>query len=215
MANGNKSMFLVVALIIVIVISSSVLGGLAFTGNLPGVSSGAVSKNDTKPDTSVSDEETKAAVSGLDGARLITVGTNSMVVEGSSCSNGTVAFSEEKGVKWIWRLKKIGTYNNKDVYTIESDYKNFDVACDERWLTAPTGCSGPPYLSKREGGPRQSWMIYQSGGGFQIRNLSCVRGRFENSYLLASGNDRNKRPVFTSGGGSTFSLDVPTGGDVL
>ena len=210
---GNKDntmLWVVLGLGVAVLSSSSIAGGLASTGNLPGFTG-----TTPAPEIPVPPEDTEEAVNGLDGGKLITVGANSMVVEGSSCSQGRIRFSEEKGTKWIWRLRKIGSYNQKDIYTIESDYKNFDAACDARWLTAPSGCSGAPYLAKRQSGPRQSWMIYSSGGGFQIRNLSCVRGRYENTYLMASGNAKNRRPTFTSGGGSTFSIENPTGSDVL
>jgi len=181
-------------------ISSSVAGAFLLpSGPFGSSSSGAET-------IAVSEEETAPAVNGLDGAKLITIGENSMVVEGDSCSNGRVAFREQDGAKWVWRLTKVDTVNNKDVYTIESDYKNFDKTCNERWLTAPTGCGGPPFLAKRRAGPSQSWMIYSSGGGYQIRSLSCIQGRRANTYLMASGNNKNKKPMFSSGSGSAFTI---------
>ena len=210
MSKGNNTMLFVALGVGAALISSSVSGALYVSGAIPGVGAAPA----PVPDTPVSEEETKNAVSGLDGAKLITVGDQSMVVEGSSCSKGKVVFSTQDGAKWVWRLHKIGDYNGKDVYSIESDYKNFNAACDERWLTAPTGCGGPPFLAKRAAGPTQSWMIYSSGGGFQIRNLSCVRSRRRNTYLMASGSDKGA-PKFSSGSGSTFTLEDPTSADVL
>ena len=209
MSKGNNTMLFVALGLGAVLISSSVSGALYASGAIPGANKPA-----PLPETPVTPEETKSAVNGLDGAKLITVGDQSMVVEGDSCSKGKVVFSTQDGAKWHWRLHRIGDYNGKDVYSIESDYKNFSKTCDERWLTAPTGCEGKPFLAKRSAGPTQSWMIYASGGGYQIRNLSCVRSRRSNTYLFASGKDKGD-VRFTSGGGSTFMLEDPTSSDVL
>jgi hypothetical protein len=210
--NGNNTMIFIALGVGAALLSSSVSGAIYMNGGSLSMGQSS-SPEQTMP---VSDEETSSAVSGLDGAKLITVGDNSMVVEGSSCSQGKVVFSTQDGAKWVWRLHRIGEYNSKDVYSIESDYKNFNQACDERWLTAPSGCNGPPYLAKRSAGPTQSWMIYQSGGGFQIRNLSCVRARRSNTYLMVSGSKEGQvKPSFSSGGGSTFNLEDPSTTDVL
>lgn len=198
-------------------IASSVAAGFMFKDKLGGgdSSGGGVEDEDiVSTGESGVDVDVGPAVSGLDGTRLITVGENSMVVVGSSCSNGRVAFREQDGSKWVWRLTRISSFNGKDVYTIESDYKNFDRSCDERWLTAPAGCGGPPFVAKRRSGPSQSWMIYSSGGGYQIRSLSCIQGRRANTYLMASGSDKDMKPKFSSGSGSAFTISDVVSSDV-
>ena len=147
-------------------------------------------------------------VDNFSGAKLITVGGLSMVVEGSSCSNGVVRFSEAKDAKWVWRLTKAGDYQNVPVYSIESFYKNFSNACDRRFLTAPTNCASPPYLAAKEYGPRQLWMLVgDAANGFQIRNLACVKGRANRSYLMQSAGNKDDKPFFSSGSGSSFMVE--------
>ncbi len=156
-----------------------------------------------------SDEAEMPVEDDLSGARLLTVGGLSMVVEGDSCGNGTVRFSEQKDDKFLWRLNKVTTYNNVPVYTIESFFKQFANACDSRWLTAGTGCKSAPYLGPRETGPRQQWIIIGNATtGFQIRNLACTKSRHERQYLMQSAGTRNSKPFFSSGSGSTFNIDA-------
>lgn len=144
----------------------------------------------------------------LSGARLLTVGGLSMVVEGDSCGNGTVKFSESKNDKFLWRLNKVTDYNGVPVYTIESFYKQFSNACDSRWLTAGTGCKSAPYVGPREAGPRQQWIIVGNAStGFQIRNLACAKSRHERQYLMQSAGNRDDKPFFSSGSGSTFAIE--------
>jgi len=158
------------------------------------------------PIVTTGDRDDEVETSDLSGARLLTVGAKSLMVEGDSCGNGTIAFSESKDDKWLWKLHSAGTWNSYPTYYIESFYKNFSSACDERWLTAPTGCNSKPYLSKRENGPRQKWVLVKDGTGYQIRSLACSQSRFARQSLMVgqSGN----APFFTDGAsGSTFSID--------
>ena len=144
----------------------------------------------------------------LSGARLLSVGGLSMVVQGSSCGNGTVRFSESKNDKWLWRMNKVAEYSGVPVYTIESFYKQFSNACDARWLTAPTGCQSAPYLGPKETGPRQRWIVVgNQNSGFQIRNLACTKSRHSRQYLMQSAGNRDQNPFFSAGSGSTFSID--------
>lgn len=153
-------------------------------------------------------EAEKPVEDDLSGARLLTVGGLSMVVEGSSCGNGTVKFSESKNDKFLWRLNKVTEYNGVPVYTIESFYKQFSNACDSRWLTAGTGCKSAPYVGPREAGPRQQWIIVGNAStGFQIRNLACAKSRHERQYLMQSAGNRDDKPFFSSGSGSTFAIE--------
>lgn len=153
--------------------------------------------------TTTGDEEVEQT--DFSGAQLVTVGGISMMVEGDSCGNGKVLFSPSKTDKWLWRLHSAGTYNTTPIYYIESFYKNFSSACDERWLTAPNGCNGPPFLANRENGPRQRWMLTKDGNGHQIRSLACVMSRSSRQSLMMG--QQNAAPFFTDGGsGSTFSL---------
>jgi len=209
---SNNTMLFVALGVGAALISSSVAAGFMFKDTLGGGGGSSATAG-----VDASEVDTVEAVSdNLDGARLITVGENSMVVEGNSCSNGRVVFTEQNGSKWVWRLSRIqgADVNGKPVYTIESDYKNFNTTCDERWLTAPTGCGKPPFLSKRRSGPSQSWMIYSSGGGYQIRSLSCIQGRRSNTYLMASGSNKDMKPKFSSGSGSAFTISNVVSSDV-
>ena len=159
------------------------------------------------------DEAERPVEDDLSGARLLSVGGLSMVVEGNSCGNGTVRFSESKNDKFLWRLNKVDEYNGVPVYTVESFYKQFSNACDARWLTAPTGCGSAPYLGKKETGPRQRWIIVgNQNTGFQIRNLACTKSRHERQYLIQSAGNRDKKPFFSAGSGSTFSIDPENDG---
>ena len=154
-----------------------------------------------------SDEAERPVEDDLSGARLLTVGGLSMLVEGDSCGNGTVKFSESKNDKWLWRLNKVSSYNGVPVYTIESFYKQFSNACDSRWLTAGTGCKSAPYVGPREAGPRQQWIVIgNSSTGFQIRNLACAKSRHERQYLMQSAGNHDSKPFFSAGSGSTFDI---------
>jgi len=170
------------------------------------MSGGAKEKETTTAAPIVTTGDDEVETSDLSGARLLTVGAKSLMVEGDSCGNGTIAFSESKDDKWLWKLHSAGTWNSYPTYYIESFYKNFSSACDERWLTAPTGCKSKPYLSKRENGPRQKWVLVKDGTGYQIRSLACSQSRFARQSLMVGQN--SKTPFFTDGAsGSTFSID--------
>ena len=157
------------------------------------------------PVTTTNNDKEEIEQENFSGSHLITVGGISMLVEGDSCGNGKVLFSESKTDKWLWKLHAAGTYNDAPTYYIESFYKNFSSACDERWLTAPSGCNGPPFLSKRQNGPRQKWVLTKDGNGHQIRSLACVMSRSERQSLIMG--QQNSAPFFTDGGsGSTFTL---------
>ena len=167
---------------------------------------GAKEKETTTAAPIVTTGDDEVETSDLSGARLLTVGAKSLMVEGDSCGNGTIAFSESKDDKWLWKLHSAGTWNSYPTYYIESFYKNFSSACDERWLTAPTGCKSKPYLSKRENGPRQKWVLVKDGTGYQIRSLACSQSRFARQSLMVG--QSGKAPFFTDGAsGSTFSID--------
>jgi len=114
---------------------------------------------------------------------------------------------------WLWRLNKVAEHAGVPVYTIESFYKQFSNACDARWLTAPTGCQSAPYLGTKETGPRQRWIVVgNQSSGFQIRNLACTKSRHSRQYLMQSAGNRDQKPFFSAGSGSTFSIDPENDG---
>jgi hypothetical protein len=167
-------------------------------------------KDETDPPAGppVGDISPAPVTENVSGAKLLTVGGLSMVVEGSSCRNGVVRFSEAKSDKWVWKLNKAGDYQGVPIYTIESFYKNFGNACDARFLTAPTNCASAPYLAAKEYGPRQLWMLVgDATNGYQIRNLACVKGRANRSFLMQSAGNKSDKPFFSSGSGSNFMLE--------
>ena len=167
------------------------------------------SSNDTSATTSA--PTTSASSPGdLDGARVITVGTNSMRVDGG-CANGKVTFRVAKGDKWVWNLKKVGaTPEGLNYYTMESFGKLFAGSCNKRYLTAPYGCKGDPYLAGAQRGPAQYWVITGSAtAGYQIENLMCRQARTQ-SYLMQSGNSKKATPHFSPRGGSTFRIEADT-----
>ena len=205
---GSSSMMMMVALIgccwVCMVILSS--GLFMFKDTLLRASSSSDTGGDTGADTTDDGTTPDAPVtSNLDGAKLITVGGISMNVKGT-CGKGSVSFSESKNEKWVWNLKKAGDWNGIPYYTIESFYKNFASACSNRFLTAPTGCKSPPFLSKAEFGPRQYWLFVTDGTNYQLRNLACAQGLFPNSYLMQAAQKGKKRPMFSARSGSTFSI---------
>ena len=192
-------------------VSLSAVAALAFyMMNKSGSSGGGVAGDEMPllPETGGAGATTAAPVTAnLDGAKLITVGGISMNVEGSSCGNGRVDFAESKNDKWIWSLKKAGDWNGIPYYTIESFYKNFASACQERFLTAPTGCKSPPYLATTEFGPRQFWLIAGDAvNGYQLRSLACARSRYENQYLMRSAQG-DAKPMFSARSGSKFVIE--------
>lgn len=193
-----------VLIVAVLAILSSALGGVLFFSNR---------KTDIV-DPTLAPVTDSAVSADLGGARLITIGANSLIVDGG-CSSSSVRVSDDGDSKWVWELHNVGTFNGKPMYAIESTYKNFDASCDKRWLTAPSGCRSAPYLASRKSGPLQHWMIYSSGSGYQIRNVSCVQGRFANSYLMGSGSNKNRRLRFSGGSGSTFGINPSSTGDAL
>jgi len=194
----------IVLIVAVLAIISSAIGGGMFFFN---------SKTDIV-DTTAAPSTADALVTDLGGARLITVGANSLMVDGG-CGSSSVRVSDDGDSKWVWELHNVGTFNGKPMYAIESTYKNFDASCEKRWLTAPSGCRSAPYLAARKAGPLQHWMVYASGSGYQIRNVSCVQGRFANSYLMGSGSNKNRRLRFSGGSGSTFGINPASTGDAL
>lgn len=146
--------------------------------------------------------------SNLDGVRLITVGDLSMRVEGN-CGNGVVTFRRSKDGRWEWNVKKAGTTSDGlNYYTLESFGKLFGNACNKRFLTAPYGCSGPPYLAGAQFGSQQYWVITGSdSSGYQIESLSCRQAR-KKSYLLQAG-QKKKTPSFSARSGTTFRIESP------
>ena len=164
--------------------------------------------DDDYPDVDMSTVTPPPVVDNVSGAKLLTVGGLSMRVEGSSCGNSTVGFSEAKSGKWVWKLTKAGEYQKVPTYSIESWYKNFGNSCDKRFLTAPTNCTGAPYLGSKEHGPRQLWILVgDAQSGYQIRNLACVKGRASRSYLMQSAGNGKDKPFFSSGSGSSFMVE--------
>jgi hypothetical protein len=175
-------------------------------------SSSESSSDDDFADVDMAALNPPPVVDNVSGAKLLTVGGLSMVVEGSSCGNGTVRFSEAKNGRWVWKLVKAGEYQGVPTYSIESWYKNFGNACDKRFLTAPTNCASAPYLGSKEYGPRQLWILVgDATNGYQIRNLACVKGRASRSYLMQSAGNKNDKPFFSSGSGSSFMVEAEYG----
>lgn len=180
-------------------------GGLYMFRDRLGMSGGddAGSSQGDTADAAVTDAP---ATSNMDGAKLLTIGGFSMKVTGQ-CGSGKISFSESKNDKWLWNLKKAGDWNGVPYYTIESFYKNFNKACGSRFLTAPTGCKSPPFLSKAEFGPRQYWLLIgDATNGYQLRSLACAKSRFP-SYMMQAGQKKNKLPTFSARSGSTFQVE--------
>ena len=146
----------------------------------------------------------------LDGARVITVGGNSMYVEGG-CGNGKIMFRTSKNDRWTWNLKKVGTTSDGlNYYTMESFGKLFGNACNKRFLTAPHMCKGAPYLAGAQRGPQQYWVVTGSAtAGYQIESLLCRQSRTK-SYLLQSGTGSKKAPQFSLRSGSNFRIEADT-----
>lgn len=161
--------------------------------------------------TSAPTSSSAASPSNLDGIRLITVGDISMRVEGD-CKNGKVAFRQSKDGKWEWNVKRVGaTADGLNYYTLESYGKLFGSACNKRFLTAPYGCKGGPYLAGPQSGAQQLWVITGTdASGYQIESLSCRQARTK-SYLMQSGQKSNKVPQFSLRSGSSFRVDPPYG----
>lgn len=171
-----------------------------------GVDSGIIESTDTPAPSS---STTAVTPSNLDGVRLITVGSLSMRVEGK-CGNGIISFREAKNDKWSWNVKKVGTTSDGlPYYTLESFDKIFGKGCAKRYLTAPSGCKGPPYLAGPQFGPLQYWIITGTDAtGYQIENLACRQMRTK-SFLIQAGQKKMKRPNFSARSGSTFSFSAP------
>lgn len=158
--------------------------------------------------TSAPSSTTATSPSDLDGIRLITIGDQSMRVDGK-CSDGTVVFRQSKDMKWEWQVKKVGaTSDGLSYYTLESYGKLFGAACHKRFLTSPVGCKGPPYLAGAQSGPQQFWVITGSdSAGYQIQSLACRQSR-RPSYLLQSGQS-DKRPQLSLRSGTSFQITTP------
>ena len=185
---------------------SMLAGGAYFMMNAPKATD---APETDAPGTSESSAPTNSA-GDLDGARVITSGTNSMRVDGK-CSNGKVTFRVAKNDKFVWNLKKVGTTpDGLNYYTMESFGKLFGAACNKRFLTAPFGCKGPPYLATAQRGPLQYWIITGSAtSGYQIENYSCRQARTK-SYLLQSGNAKTGNAQFSNRSGSSFMINADT-----
>jgi hypothetical protein len=131
-----------------------------------------------------------------------------MRVEGN-CGNGVVTFRRSKDGRWEWNLKKAGTTSEGlNYYTLESFGKLFGNACNKRFLTAPYGCSGPPYLAGPQFGSQQYWVVTGSdSSGYQIESLACRQAR-KKSYLMQAG-QKKKTPSFSARSGSSFRIETP------
>ena len=149
----------------------------------------------------------------LSGIKLITVGSYNMGLKSGSCGNKSIRFNEDSTDKWQWRLKRDkkdwvdASGNTYPTYQIESFSQNFS-SCSQRFLTAPSRCSGPPFLAKRRAGNAQRWILVSDGSGYQIRSMLCAAGRSTNSYLVADGYGKRDYGRFDSSG-STFSIATP------
>lgn len=166
----------------------------------------------TDPPTTATTTAPSAQIPGnLDGVRLITVGDMSMRVDGS-CGKGKVTFRQSKNDKWHWNVKKVGTTSDGlPYYTLESFGKLFGNACQKRFLTAPWGCNGPPYLAGPQSGVQQAWVITGSdASGYQIESLACRQAR-KKSYLMQAG-QKKKDPLFSLRSGTPFRVEAPPAG---
>ena len=186
---------------------SMLAAGGYFMMNKPPPTQPPTYEDETSEDTS---SETTAPTGDLDGARVITVGANSMRVDGK-CSNGNVVFRVAKNDKFVWNLRKVGTTpDGLNYYTMESFGKLFGNACNKRFLTAPYGCKGAPYLASAQRGPAQYWIITgDATAGYQIESLLCRQSRTR-SYLLQSGNKKKKTAQFSLRSGSSFTIAADT-----
>ena len=150
----------------------------------------------------------------ISGERLVQIGTYYLRNTSSNCNNGRVGFSNGvDSAKWLWNFTKVKDWTSGSsgssypVYTIESVHKSQNAACSQRYLTASDQCRSPPTLESRQMGDSQLWVVIKKGDGYQLRSLLCTRGRTTNQYLMQSGGNKNDRPFFSSGGGSTFFID--------
>lgn len=165
----------------------------------------------TDPPTSTTTAPSAQVPGNLDGVRLITVGDMSMRVDGG-CGKGKVTFRQSKNDRWHWNVKKVGTTSDGlPYYTLESFGKLFGNACQKRFLTAPWGCNGPPYLAAPQSGVQQAWVITGSDtSGYQIESLACRQAR-KKSYLMQAG-QKKKDPLFSLRSGTPFRVDAPPAG---
>lgn len=212
--SGGGGMMMMMALAACCCFCICILGaGFMFKDQIPGL--GGIT--DTGGDEDLGTEDTTGDVAdatvapvttNMDGAKLLTVGGKSMKVSGK-CGQGKISFSESKNDKWLWKLHRAGDWNSIPYYTVESFYKSFNQACPGRFLTAPTGCNGPPTVGKAEFGPRQYWLfVGDATSGFQLRSLACAKGRYPNSFLMQAAQKGKKMPFFSPRSGSTFSVDA-------
>ena len=163
------------------------------------------------PDDVTADDVTPAPVTDdLTGLKLLTLGGLSLKVEGSSCGNGVVKMGEKDNDKWVWRIQKISTWPSAGkevpVYTIESFYRQFSQSCEKRFLEAPVGCKGAPFLANRKIGPSQAWIFVSDGSTVQLRSLQCAQSRHAQSFLVASAGEKSSVPFFSGGSGSPFTI---------
>jgi hypothetical protein len=214
MGGGGQQQQMMMSSSISAVSLSVALAGLGLAGWQMGWFGGS-SEPEPEPVTSTLPEEGAQPVTqNLDGARLITNGIYSMRVQGSSCGNQQVVFSKADGTKWAWNLKNVGTIDidaqkGVPVYTIESTYKVSRQACDKRYLTAPDGCRGSPYLDRfRAMDYSQRWILVQNSQGmYEIRSLLCAKNQQRSQYIVQSGANNNSKPGFSAGSGTPFELN--------
>lgn len=152
------------------------------------------------------------AVSGLDGSFAILIGSLALSVKGS-CDNNNVLFRTPNDSKTSWNIRKAGTSSDgKDYYTLQSVWGSFNTICKKQYLTAPSGCKGPPYLAEAQSNPQQYWYIEGSPErGFTLRSMGCALSRFPYSYMESSGQIEGK-PSFSARTGTPYRLETPFAG---
>lgn len=194
---------------------SVALAGLGLAGWQMGWFGGSTPTTAAPVTSTLPEEGAQPVTQNLDGARLITNGIYSMRVQGSSCGNQQVVFSKADGTKWAWNLKNVGdvTIDGQQgvpVYTIESAYKVTREVCEKRYLTAPDGCRGAPYLDRyRAMDFSQRWILAQNSQGmYEIRSLLCAKNQQRSQYLIQSGSQNNSQPQFSPGSGTPFELNA-------
>lgn len=160
------------------------------------------------PVTPIDTTAPSTAVSGLDGTYMILVGALALSVRGS-CSNHSVLFRTPSDSKTAWNVRKAGTSSNgKDYYTLQTVYGSFNKICNKQYLTAPSGCKGPPYLGAAASTPQQYWYIEGASGNYTLRNVGCTLSRWPYSYMESSGQVEGK-PSFSGRTGSSYQLQPP------
>lgn len=209
MGGGGSSSMMMSAAMSASMLSVALVGGYMLMNK--NTSDSTADVPDSEPAaTSAASSTTAPSGGNLDGARLITLGSLSMKVEGS-CGKGSISFAQSQNDKWNWKLRKAGALSDgTSYYVIESDFKNFNHACSKRFLTAPLGCKSAPYLDKAQFGPQQYWLVIgDDNSGYQLQSLACKQGRFERSFLMQAAQAGKKKPIFSARGGSSFQITAP------